>query len=66
MSTNEKIKTFDVIANERDKISLQDFRTLLHRFADEYAESFEDANDFHRQPHTLDEWLTAWKRWLSW
>lgn len=57
---------FEPIRDDKKPLTIREFEELLAQLAKEYADEFEGTNEFHQQPHNFYEWLSSFRRWISW
>jgi len=60
--------SYDPITEEKKPFTQEEWAAELKEAVDEYVKAFskEPRNAFHSQPHTFDEWLMSFHRYMSW
>ncbi len=58
--------TYDPIKDEKKPMTLQQWVQEMKDAVDEYATTFDDGNEFHKNEHCWSEWMSSFIRWASW
>lgn len=67
MSERPRASRYNPITDEKKQFSLRDFETELKSSVEDFANDFDDpgSSEFMKGNHTFDEWMSAFKRWMS-
>lgn len=57
---------YDPFADEKKEYTLAEFAAVAKEELDLYEKEWTEANDFHKAPHTWDEWWKAFHHYMSW
>lgn len=57
---------YNPIEDEKKEFTLAEFIAVALEELSEYEKTWTEANDFHQQPHTWDEWWKAFHHYMSW
>lgn len=54
------------ILDDKRQYILEQFIATAKAELDEYQKTWTDSNEYHRQPHTWNEWWKTFHRYMSW
>ncbi len=57
--------SYDPIDDEKKPFTLREFEAELKEAVVQYANDFENANEFTSAPHTFDEWMRHFGQYMS-
>jgi len=57
--------SYDPIEDEKKPFTIRDFEQDVKDALVEWANAFDGANDFTKEPHTFDEWMRHFGRFMS-
>lgn len=60
------VPEYDPIKDEKKPFTLEEFTATAKKELDQYTATFKDANDYHKQPHTWNEWWKSFHEYMSW
>lgn len=61
-----KFMSYNPVEDEKKAFSLREFQELLQKEFAAYANEFDGKNDFHKKPHTFNEWMNSFRVYMSW